>query len=112
MIILKPPLLYMDENCKPFPEVYNMINSITEYFSQTGTIYYAELMVSNNEWREMPSLRGCRKRHDITFPLSELIEVHVKEDEIVFKLDNETEHSINLSDDFFYNLEYEDEYYD
>ena len=112
MIILKPPLLYMDETCQPVPEVYNMINSITRFFSQTGTIYNAELMVSNNEWREISGLPGCRKRYDITFPLNELIEIHVKKEEIIFKLDKKIEYSINLSDDFFYNLEYEEAYYD
>ena len=112
MIILKPPLLYMDENCQPIPEVYNLINAITEYFSQTGTVYDAELTVSNNEWREISGLPGCRKRHDITFPLNELIEIRVKKDEIIFKLDNDKEHSINLSNSFFYEVEYEEGYYD
>ncbi|WP_296852526.1 hypothetical protein [uncultured Methanobrevibacter sp.] len=102
----------MDENCQPIPEVYNLINAITEYFSQTGTVYDAELTVSNNEWREISGLPGCRKRHDITFPLNELIEIRVKKDEIIFKLDNDKEHSINLSNSFFYELEYEEEYYD
>ena len=102
----------MDENCQPIPEVYNLINSITEYFSQTGTVYDAELTVSNNEWREISGLPGCRKRHDITFPLNELIEIRVKKDEIIFKLDDDKEHSINLSNSFFYDLEYEDGYYD
>ena len=102
----------MDENCQPIPEVYNLINAITEYFSQTGTVYDAELTVSNNEWREISGLPGCRKRHDITFPLNELIEIRVKKDEIIFKLDDDKEHSINLSNSFFYDLEYEEGYYD
>jgi hypothetical protein len=110
-ITLKPPLLYIDEKSKPFSEVYSLINSLTEYFNQTDVIYDAELSVSNNDWEDVPGLPGCRKRQDITFSLNELTEIHVKPDKIIFKL-TQDEHSINLSKDFFYSIEYEEAYYD
>ena len=75
-ITLTPPLLYIDEHAKPPSEVYSLINTLTEYFSQTNTIYDAELLVSNNEWYDLPGLPGCRKRKDITFQLNELTEIN------------------------------------
>ena len=111
-ITLNPPLLYMDEDCVPYPEVYSLINSLTNYFSQTGTIYDAELTVSNNEWISIPSLPGCRKRKDYTFSLTKLKEVHVKKDKIVFKLNKGNECIVNLSEDFFYFIECEEAFYD
>ena len=111
-LTLKPPLLYMDENSKPVPEVYSLINDLTEYYNQTNNIYDAEILVSNNEWCDIPGLNGCRKRKDITFQLNELTEINVKPDKIIFKLYGDIEHTINLSKDFFYTIEYEKGYYD
>jgi len=110
-ITLTPPLLYMDEDIKPVPEVYSLINTLTEYFSQTGTIYDAELTCSNNEWYDIKGLPGCRKRKDITFHLNELKEIIIKPNKIIFKL-HEKEQTINYSENFFYIIEYEEAYYD
>lgn len=110
-ITLTPPLLYMDEDINPIPEIYRLINALTEYFSQTGTIYDVELTCSNNEWYDIKGLPGCRKRKDITFQLNELKEIHIKPDKIIFKL-QEKEYALNYNDDFFYIIEYEDAYYD
>ena len=101
------PLLYIDEDCSPIPEVYRLINAITDYYSQCefGDV---DLTVSNNEWRDIPGLPGCRERTDITFPLIQLAKMEVKKDKIIFTLHDDTIHSINISDDFFYTLEEDD----
>lgn len=101
---MKPPLLYMDEECKPFREVYSLINVLTDYYSNETR--NATLLVTNNEWQPIPDLPGCRKRKDITFPLNKLTEIHIKLDKIIFKC-KEKEYSINISKDFFYIIEEE-----
>jgi len=108
MITITPPLLYIDEDIKPVPEIYSLINSLTEYFSQTNTLYNAELTCSNNEWEDIQGLPGCKKRKDITFKLNKLTEIHIKPDKIIFKL-QETEHTINLSKNFFYVIDHGEE---
>ena len=111
-LTLTPPLLYIDEETKPVPEVYSLINSLTTYYSQTGIIYDAELIVSNNEWEYISELPGCKKRKDVSFYLNELKEMHIKQDKIIFKLYEDIEYTINLSKDFFYSIEYEEGFYD
>lgn len=114
-IILKPPSLYIEETCNlNNPEINSLINSITEYFSQTNIVYDAELTVSNNEWEDIPGVPGARRRKDISFPLNELVEIHLKKDGITFKLNDlqETEHSLNVGENFFYFMDYERAFYD
>ena len=115
-ITLSPPILEMKSlELKKFPEVNCLLESLTNYFSQNGIIYDAELIVSNCEYEELQSKFGkYKKRIDYSFKLRYLEKIVLYDECIEFHvLDNDITNVIRVKvgKNFFYFLEWENEYY-
>lgn len=113
-ITLTPPMLYMYGDIVN-DEVKSLINSITDFFSQTNMIYLADLTVSCNEWENIKDNYGVplgKKRKDVIFPLNKLSRLDVYDDCLKFTLNNDTVHTIKITQDFFYFFTWERDYYD
>ena len=115
-ITLHPPTCeWKTTKLKDNPEVNSLLDCITEFFTQSETIYNATLTVTNNEWCELTGDFGnYRKRLDFGFNLMDLKKVTLYDKYIDFKVvvkGNTSNYRINVTDDFFYYLQWEDEYY-
>lgn len=113
-ITLTPPMLYMHGPVVN-NEVTSLINSLTEFFSQTNVVYLADLIVSCNEWEVIKNRFGeniGKKRKDISFPLNTLKRLDVYEDCLVFTLVDDVVHRVKVNKRFFYFFEWEHAYYD
>lgn len=109
---MKPPLAYI--NSLDNREVICLLNTLTKYYSQTGKVYHAELYISNNTWEPIKSngVTLGRKRKDVLIDLSGLVEISVESGAIRFKYDTGDVVDFPVTDDFFYYMEWEDDYYD
>ena len=110
---LTPPSCYIN-TLLDNKEVICLLNTLTKYYSQTGRKYHAELVVSNNEWEPVKNdgVTLGRKRKDITVSLDGLNCVYIESDRILFKYTNETELNVPVTKDFFYYMNWEEDYYE
>ena len=107
-----PKVTWAKYNLARSNEVRALIKDICDYFKQTGRIYDADLIMSNNEYVDMPGEYGSyRKRIDYEFRLRYLTEVRIYEDYINFIMSNGDFISVAITRKFFYFLEWEKEYY-
>lgn len=110
--LLKPPSCYIHcllEN----KELVCLLNSLTQYYSQTNPIYHAELIISNKEWAPIKydGVTYGHKRKDTNISLDGLNCVDIHADKIIFKYDKGDDVTVPVTDDFFYYMEWEDDYY-
>lgn len=109
---LTPPLCYI-HTLLDNKEIICLLDSLAKYYSQTGEIHPAKLMVSNNEWA--PIIRGGNvlghERVDIPIALDLLVKVYVESNEVCFIYSNDTMVRVKIGADFFYYFEWEDNYY-
>ena len=115
-ITLHPPTCEWKNNgLKDNPEIKSLLDCITEFFTQSETIYNATLTLTNNEWYELTGDFGnYRKRLDFGFNLIDLKKITLHDTYIDFKVivkGNASNYRVNITDDFFYYLQWEDEYY-
>ena len=115
-ITLHPPTCEWKTNgLKDNPEIKSLLDCITGFFAQSETIYNATLTLTNNEWFELNGDFGnYRKRLDFGFNLMDLKKVTLYDKYIDFNVvvnSNVSNYRVNVTDDFFYYLQWEDEYY-
>ncbi|WP_296882144.1 hypothetical protein [uncultured Methanobrevibacter sp.] len=113
-ICLNPPTMeVVEEDLLDNKEVCELLDSLTDYFSQTNVIYDAELTVTNCEYETVSGDFGVyRKRKDYSFNLRLLVSVKLFCDRIVFELANGLKYTVLVGDDFLFFLEWEDSFYD
>ena len=109
---LTPPSCYI--NTLPSREIICLLNSLTDYYSQTGRKYHAELIISNNNWipvKEDGVTLG-HKREDLHISLDGLTHVNIEDSEIIFKYKDKDTVKVPVTKDFFYQLEWDEDYYE
>lgn len=112
-IILNSPSIYFNTS-NLNEEVKSLLNSITRFFNQKNTVYLADIIFYNNQWETVKNKYGQsigKKQKTIQFPLHLLSQINVNEENIEFKLTDDTCYTITYSKDFYYTLEWEDDYY-
>lgn len=112
MIRIEPPTLYVLPDVKLCSELDSLISDIQGFFAQSCDCFYrADLVLSNNTWVPIQGVVGGRRRLDVSFDLVKLIDVKIYNDLIMFTLKDGSVYSLRLTKDFFYFLEWEDDYY-
>jgi len=115
-IKLKPPeITIISRKLLVNPEIKSLLETIREYYKQVQVIYYADLIMSNNEYETVYSEFGdYKKRINTSFRLIDLTGVIVYDEYLIFTVIDNTiiNHiKVEISNDFFYFLEWEDGYY-
>lgn len=116
IVLKKPDIKWEGYKLARNREVKEMLKVVDEYFEQKGTIYDATLIMTNNEYKRLPSKYGIyQKRVDYEFKLRYLDKIIIYDDYIEFVMFNNTSRDIvpvNVDKDkFFYFIEWENEYY-
>lgn len=109
---LTPPTCFRSGEVKLSDELKNLLNDLTDFFSQPCDDFYnANLVLSNNEWVPIPEVIGGRRRLDVQFDLVKLVDVKIYSNLIMFTLNDGSIYSLRLTKDFFYFMEWEESYY-
>lgn len=109
---LTPPSCYI-HTLLTNQEIICLLNSLTEYYNQTGKRYHAELVISNNEWTPVKEdgVTLGRRRKDTLVSLDDLKCVIIESDKIIFKyLESSVE--VPVTKNFFFYFNWEIAYYE